>query len=376
MAFTHNLLQLKTLLMILTTSVGAIAGGATVNSYANQYISRGNGIPQFILTMNPTTMTLGQNAISTSTISVTSINGYSGTVTLSLMFPGTRLTASLNPGSVQVPRNGIAKSTLTVSAPATIGNYTIVVEGISNTNRQTNYATGLLKVQVISNMDFAIAANPSSLIGPVGGVNTTTITVTSINGYTGNVSLSVTAPFGYITVTGGATLPTLTPGSTQTSLLVISTTLANTIPGTYTIKVTGTSGLLSHSATITLIVSDPILPPPPPPTPESLKLTDFSFLNGTSLQLFLQNAGNNSITLVSYTVSDATGNSWSLANWAGPTIASHASGGARILIGTNCSGCVYSGITGLFFQFQFGQAYTVRVTTANNNSFTFTMTRN
>jgi hypothetical protein len=362
-----NLVHLKALLMVLTASVGTIAGGTMLSSYVNG----GKAGPSFLLTMNPPTLTVEQGASLTSTVSVMSVNGFSGTVSLSLFFAGSKLPTSLNPTSVTVPANGTAKSTLTVTATNGIGTYNIVVIGIASSHGKTNYASSELSVQVVSNQDFTITSSPSSITNLFGSSNTTTITVTSLNGYTGTVGLTFTAPFGYITVTGSQNSLALSSGGTASSTLTITTSLITGL-GTYNIMVTGTSGSRTHSTTISLTVIDPILPPP---AIESLKLTGYQFVNGTALSLILQNTGNTSVTLQSYTVRDASGNSWSLSSFAGPTIIPNGFGTATILIGTNCLSCVYGGIPGLFFQFTVGQTYTVILTTTRNNQLPFTVTR-
>src|SRR5213592_538678 len=95
MAYT-SLIHLKTLLMVLTAAGGTVTGGVLANSYVNS-ANRDPG--SFLITLNPSTMWTVQGASSTSTITITSINSFSGTVTLSLYFPGTTFTASISPTS-------------------------------------------------------------------------------------------------------------------------------------------------------------------------------------------------------------------------------------------------------------------------------------
>ncbi len=362
-----NLVHLKGLLMVLTAAVGTVAGGTMLSSYVNG----GKAGPSFVLTMNPSTMSLDQGASLTSKVSIISVNGFSGTVSLSLFFAGSKLPATLNPTSVTVPINGTAKSTLTVTASSNVGTYNIVVIGIATSHGKTTYASSELSVQIVSNQDFAITSSPSSITNNFGTSNITTITVTSLNGYTGTVSLTFTAPFGYITLTGSQNPLTLSSGGAASTTLNITTSLITKL-GAYNITVTGTAGSRTHSTTISLTVIDPILPPP---VIESLKLTGSQFVNGTTLSLILQNTGNTSVTLQSYTVRDSSGDSWTLSNLAGLTIVPNGFGTAVILIGANCPGCVYGGIPGLFFQFNVGQSYTVVVTTTRNNQFSFSATR-
>jgi hypothetical protein len=362
-----NLVHLKALLMVLTAAVGTVAGGTILSSY----LSSSKAGPSFLLTANPSTLSLDQGASLTSTVSVISVNGFSGTVSLSVYFTGSKVPASLTPTSVSVAANGTAKSTLTISATGNVGNYNVVVIGIASSHGRTTYASTEISVQIVSNQDFAITSSPSSIVNIFGSTNTTTITVTSMNGYTGTVSLTFTAPFGYITVTGGQNPLTLSSGGIASSTLTITTSLSTKL-GNYNVTVTGTSGSRAHSTTISLTVIDPILPPP---AIESLKLTSYQFVNSTTLSLILQNTGNTTVTLQSYTVRDASGNSWSLSSFTGPVIIPNGFGTAIILIGANCAGCVYGGIPGLFFQFNAGQSYTVTVTTTRNNQFSFTVTR-
>ncbi|HYU88744.1 MAG TPA: hypothetical protein VEL52_08670, partial [Candidatus Bathyarchaeia archaeon] len=205
-----NLVHLKGLLMVLTAAVGTVAGGTMLSSY----VSDGKAGPSFLLTVNPSTLSLEQNASLTSTVNVISVRGFSGTVSLSLFFTDSKLPASLSPGSVNVPVNGTAKSTVTVTATNTIGSFNVVIVGIASSHGKTNYASTELSVQVVSNQDFTITSSPSSIVNTFGSSNTTTITVTSVNGYVGTVSLTVTAPFGYITVMGSQNPLILSAGGT------------------------------------------------------------------------------------------------------------------------------------------------------------------
>jgi hypothetical protein len=361
-----NLIQLKTLLLIVTAAGGSVAtGGVMFAEYANT-----RGPPTFQISLSPVTLTLQPGATSTSTITLTSEHGYRGTVTLSLLFPGQTFSASVNPTRVNVHTYGATTSKLSVTAPNAVGTYSVIVIGAGSYRGRTVYQSAILTIQVASNQDFTIAATPSNITNTIGMTNTTTITVTSVNGYTGNVSLTFTAPFGYIGAVGGQALLTIQSGASATSTLTIMTSIM-TAAGNYTLTVTGTDGTRTHSTTIALRVTDPA---PPPVVVESLNMTFHTFDNTTSLTLLLENTGKQPVTLQSYVVQDSSGDSWSLTNWAGPTIAPNASSYAHILIGSSCPSCTYSGITGLFFQFRSGQTYTVTVTTANNNPFTYRVT--
>jgi hypothetical protein len=97
--------------------------------------------------------------------------------------------------------------------------------------------------------DFSISATPSSPIVVQTNSTSYSVTVSSLNGFSGTVSLNVsglpsnaTASFSNPLVTGsGSSTLTVTPAMT-------------TPPGMYTLTITGTSGSLSHSANVTLTV--------------------------------------------------------------------------------------------------------------------------
>jgi hypothetical protein len=360
-----NLIQLKPLLILLTAAAGTIGSGFMVNTYASH-----KDPGTFIVSLFPSSMMIAENTTATSTVTVTSVGGFSGTVGLSLASLGASMPATVSPTSVKIPLNGVAQATISMKTPSTIGTYTLFVIGVYTNHGKTTSSSSELTVQVVSNQDFTITASPTSISGPNGATNTTLVTVTSVNGYTGNVSLTFTAPFGYITVAGGINPLRIVSDGAASSTLTI-TTSTNTMPGNYSITVTGTDGIRSHSATITVQVVDPITPPY---INEDLVLNGHTFNNSTMLTLSLQNMGNGTTTVVSYVIRDASGDAWSMTNLNSPTIHVGQTGTVTVYIGSSCPTCIYTGITGLFFTFQKGQTYIVTITTTRNNQFTYTVT--
>src|SRR3989454_488521 len=101
--------------------------------------------------------------------------------------------------------------------------------------------------------DFSIAANPTSVSFIPSQSATSTIALTSTGGFTGSVALSVaSAPAG---VTGSCS-PSSVSGSQSSTC-----TLSGTTTGSYAVTVTGTSGSLVHTTSISATVSSN--PPPP-----------------------------------------------------------------------------------------------------------------
>jgi hypothetical protein len=99
--------------------------------------------------------------------------------------------------------------------------------------------------------DFSLSATPSSYTVRPGTAASYTVNVSALNGFAGNVSFSITG------LPSGAT-PTFTPASvvgSGSSTLSISTS-SSTPAGSYPLTITGTSGTLTHTAQVTLVVAD------------------------------------------------------------------------------------------------------------------------
>ena len=104
--------------------------------------------------------------------------------------------------------------------------------------------------------DFSISGNPTSISVTQGASGTSTITVTSINGFNSAVALSYSwvgsAPSGV-----SASLPSpVTPssGTPATSTLTVSATSSSST-GSFTLSITGTSGAITHSANLAILIS-------------------------------------------------------------------------------------------------------------------------
>src|SRR5437870_264315 len=106
--------------------------------------------------------------------------------------------------------------------------------------------------------DFSISATPASLSIQIGSSGTSTIALTSLNGFAGTIGLSTSISCSglclvYPTASLNPTSVTLTSGSTGVSTLTVATSVLTT-PGTYTITITATSGSITHTVTVTVTV--------------------------------------------------------------------------------------------------------------------------
>ena len=99
--------------------------------------------------------------------------------------------------------------------------------------------------------DFTIAGTPASQTVQVGGGTSYTTTISAQGPFAGVVTLSASGlPTG---ASATFTPPTVTGSGTST--LGVTTSLS-TPPGSYPLTITGTSGSLTHTAGVTLVVSD------------------------------------------------------------------------------------------------------------------------
>src|SRR5467141_3073944 len=238
--------------------------------------------PDFGISASPASLSTNSGSTATSTITLTSLNSFAGTVALSSTSSPAGPSMSLSPASVTLSSGGTGSSTLSVSS-SNPGTYTVTVTGTSGSLSHSTTVT----VSVSSAADFSIGANPTSFTLQRGSSSSSTITVTSLNGFSGTVTLTdsvspATSSPPVVSLTSSSL--TLSSGGSATSTLSI-TTSASTTPGAYTILVMGASGSLSHSVSLTLTVS---------------QSSDFSLASSaTTLQILAGSSGTSTMTVTS-----------------------------------------------------------------------------
>jgi subtilase family serine protease len=205
-------------------------------------LAAGSASPSFTLSASPSSLTVTQGSSGTSTISVTDVGGFTGSVTLAASGLPSGVTAAFGTN----PTTGTSVLTLTASSTATTGAATVTITGTSGSLTATTSIA--LTVSATATQSFTLSSSPSSLSVTQGSSGTSTISVTDKNGFTGSVTLAasglpsgVTAAFGTNPTTGTSVL-TLTASSTATT-------------GTSTVTITGTSGSLTATTTIALTVN-------------------------------------------------------------------------------------------------------------------------
>src|SRR6202023_1241955 len=102
--------------------------------------------------------------------------------------------------------------------------------------------------------DFTVSASPSSLTITQGSNGTSTITITSLNGFNAATTLSASGLQSGVTAAFSTNPVTPPANGTATSTLTL-TASATATTGAATVTITGTSGALTHSTTIALTVT-------------------------------------------------------------------------------------------------------------------------
>ncbi|MFL5431605.1 MAG: hypothetical protein ACJ79M_18450, partial [Myxococcales bacterium] len=200
----------------------------------------------FSIGASPTSVTVLQgNTAPDVTISTAITNGVSQAVTLSATGLPAGATATFTPASI----SSGGSSTLSIATSTTTpgGTYTITVTGTGTA--ATHSTTVTLTVTTPAPPDFTVAVTPTSRTVARGGSTTYTVSVGSLNGFTGSVALSVT---GLPRNATSSFAPASVTGSGSSVLSV--TTARNSQRGTFSLTITGTSGTVSHSTTASLTV--------------------------------------------------------------------------------------------------------------------------
>src|SRR5438445_8506393 len=200
--------------------------------------------PDFAIAVSPSSQSVVQGTGTSYTVTVTAQNGFVDTVSLSASGFGSGASPTFSPTSVT--GSGTSTLSVTTTSDAATGSSPITITGTSGT---LNHSIGATLV-VTGPPDFAISATPSSRTVTVGNSTTYTVTVTATNGFGSAVTLGA---IGFGAGASGSFSPASIAGGGSSTLTATTGSTATT--GTYTITITGSSGSLSHTASVTLLVN-------------------------------------------------------------------------------------------------------------------------
>jgi endoglucanase len=197
--------------------------------------------PSFTLGVSAGAVSVSQAGNATDTITIAGLNGFNGAVTLGV----SGLPAGVTAAFATNPATASSVLTLTASSSAAVGTATVTVTGTSGSLSATTTMALTVSGKVAPSFTLSAAAATATLVQAA--TTTDTIAINAQGGFSGAVTLSasglpagVTAGFGSNPATG-------------TSVLTFSAS-STAAAGTYTITVNGTSGAMTASTTISLVV--------------------------------------------------------------------------------------------------------------------------
>ncbi|MGB8013356.1 MAG: protease pro-enzyme activation domain-containing protein [Terriglobales bacterium] len=194
----------------------------------------------FALWATPADLTLIRGNSGASTIAIHPENGFDGNVTLSASKLPAGVTASISPN----PATSSSTLTLNVSDSAAIGPATITITGTSG----SLVRTATIKLTTLL-PNFTLSVLPNALIITPGTSGTTTVTITPTNTFDQNVTLSASGMPDGVTASFSPN-----PATSSSMLTVAVNSSAKAVVGK-TMIITGTSGSLSHTTTVSLTVT-------------------------------------------------------------------------------------------------------------------------
>jgi hypothetical protein len=204
------------------------------------------------------TFTLGADAAvsivqgQTSTITVTPSSADSFTGSVQVSVSGLPSGVTVSPATATMTIGSSTTFTLTAAADAALGTTTVKVYGSSGT-LSTSTSVALTVTAVTAPppaADFTLAATPDTLTLTPGASGQVTLSSTAINGFSGTIAIAVNG------LPSGVTASPATISLTPTTPVVVTLTAASNVAATAgTVSFVGTSGALSHTATIQLTVN-------------------------------------------------------------------------------------------------------------------------
>jgi hypothetical protein len=216
----------------LVTGLGSPNGQAMINALAPANTTA----PNFTLTASPSVLNLSPGGDGTSTIRLTPVNGFSATVDLLVTTLGSPAGVTVELSKPSIKGSGSVTLTVSTTSGAPAGNIGIAITGTSEGLAHTTYVNVALP-------DFSIAASPTLVYLNQSGTATSTVTITPLNGFSGEVALAASSgqPAGIAA--------SVQPASTS-STSVVTLTANSTVPTrvAYGLNITGTSGTTQHMA--------------------------------------------------------------------------------------------------------------------------------
>ncbi len=223
-------------------------GGAATDGFPRAPI---NGIqivpltptPAFTVSAAPSSQTVSPGGGTSYSVSTSAVNGFTGSIGLSVSGLPANATGTFSPTPVNVGSG----STLTITTASNTppGSYSLTITGTSGSLTSTTNVT----LNVTGPASFTLLATPSSQTVNPGGGTSYSVSTTAVNGFTGTISLSVS---GLPANATGTFYPTSVSVGGSATLTI--TTASSTPTGSSTLTIKGAGSSLTKTTTATLIV--------------------------------------------------------------------------------------------------------------------------
>jgi len=206
----------------------------------------------FSIRVNPTSQTILVGETANYAVIVTAIGDFDDKVTLIVRGLTNNMRAKFRPDSEECPFTSTLE--IDTDSKTSPGSYALNITGSGK--KRTHFTLAILIVVSTGSpsADFSIAASPPSLTIDPGQDARYTVTLTSLNGFSGNISFSLTGAPSNLTSSFDPEEVSLDSKKVAISTLSVSTS-QTAAPGTYTLMITGTAeaGGPTHETTVALI---------------------------------------------------------------------------------------------------------------------------
>ncbi len=200
--------------------------------------------PGFALSSSSSALTIDPGSSGVTTITVTGEAGFSGSVNLSVLGLPAGVTAQWGAN----PTSGKSLLTLTAASSAVRGSSLLSVAGVSGSVTETT-ALAL----TVNAPGFSLQPSPANLKIYPGTSGSTSIFVNGFAGFSGSVNLAITSG-----LPSGVTATWVSNPATGSSALTLTASDSAPANSDAVVTITGTSGNLTETATLALVVSPPL----------------------------------------------------------------------------------------------------------------------
>ena len=219
----------------LATGWGTPAGQPLIND-----LTAMPSAPSFALSAAPTAVSVADGSGTSASIQITLHNGFSGSVTLSVLGLPSGVTATFG----AIASNGASQLNLNAAGGAAPGSYAISVHGVSGTLT----ASVGLSLRVTGVPAFSLQATPAAVTVTQGATAAASVSIESASGFNSTVNLTVSG------LPSGVTA-SFSPAGTATASTLSFVASGSAAVGAANVTVTGTAGSLVSRVGITLTVT-------------------------------------------------------------------------------------------------------------------------